>query len=62
MYPDPDRMARPMDTYGQPMYGQPNAYQTPAMQYSTGQVVPDYGVRTLPPEMLWSQQKPPLYF
>lgn len=39
-----------MDTYGQPtaMYaGQPGTYQTPGMQpYSTGQVVPDYGVRS----------------
>ncbi|KAJ5655953.1 Velvet factor [Penicillium longicatenatum] len=47
LYPDTDaRMARPMETYAQPaaMYGQPNAYQTPTMQYSTGQVVPDYGM------------------
>ncbi|KAJ5637719.1 Velvet factor [Penicillium lividum] len=46
LYPDTDgRMARPMETYAQPtMYGQPNAYQTPGMQYSTGQVVPDYGM------------------
>ena len=43
-------MARPMDTYGQPtaMYGQPSAYQTQPMPYSTGQVVPDYGVRSTP--------------
>lgn len=47
MYDADGRMARPMDTYGQPatMYSQAGAYQTP-MQYSAGQVVPDYGVRS----------------
>lgn len=51
IYDTDGRMARPMDTYGQPttMYGQP--YQTPTMQsYPTGQVVPDYGVRSLAPK------------
>lgn len=50
LYDAEGRMARPMEAYGQPtpMYGQPGAYQPAAMQpYSTGQVVPDYGVRPL---------------
>ncbi|KAJ5224027.1 Velvet factor [Penicillium chermesinum] len=61
MYPDPERMARPMDTYGQPIYQQhPNAYQTPAMQYSTGQVVPDYGMSYgLPPSASIPQMSDP---
>lgn len=57
LYPETDaRMARPMETYAQPaaMYGQPNAYQNPAMQYSTGQVVPDYGVR-VSPQKRWAE-------
>ncbi|KAJ5160857.1 Spore development regulator vosA, partial [Penicillium canariense] len=54
IYDTDSRMAaRPMDPYGQSttMYGQPSAYQNPAMQqYSTGQVVPDYGMTYgLPP-------------
>lgn len=47
IYDAEGRMARPMEAYGQPtaMYGQPGTYQAPAMQpYSTGQVMPDYGV------------------
>ena len=51
IYDADSRMARPMDTYGQPttMYGQPGAYQTPALQpYQTSPVVPDYGVCHFP--------------
>ncbi|KAJ5627348.1 Velvet factor, partial [Penicillium herquei] len=64
LYPDPGdgRMARPMDTYGQQtaMYGQPSAYQNPAMGYSTGQVVPDYGMSYgLPPTAPMSQMSDP---
>ncbi|KAJ5915587.1 Velvet factor [Penicillium verhagenii] len=47
LYPDLEgRMARPMETHTQQpaIYGQLNTYQNPVMQYSTGQVVPDYGV------------------
>ncbi|KAJ5908785.1 Velvet factor [Penicillium taxi] len=61
---DPDqRMARPMDAYGQPanLYSQPGAYQTPTMQtYATGQVVPDYGMSYgLPPSAPMSQMPDP---
>jgi len=53
IYDADGRMARPMDAYGQPaMYSQPSTYQNP-MQYSTGQVVPDYGVRSSLP---WSSR------
>ncbi|KAJ5662777.1 Velvet factor [Penicillium macrosclerotiorum] len=64
IYDTESRMARPMDTYGQPtaMYAsQPGAYQTPGMQpYSTGQVVPDYGMSYgLPPSAQMSQMPDP---
>ncbi|KAJ5172408.1 Velvet factor [Penicillium capsulatum] len=59
IYDADSRMARPMDTYGQPtaMYGQPSAYQTPAIQpYQAGQVVPDYTMPYgLPPSQPMSQ-------
>ncbi|KAJ5938131.1 Velvet factor [Penicillium verhagenii] len=40
------RMARPMETHTQhpTIYRQPITYQNAAVHYSTGQVVPDYGV------------------
>ncbi|KAJ5123698.1 hypothetical protein N7448_009795 [Penicillium atrosanguineum] len=61
IYDAEGRMARPMDSYGQPatMYSQPGAYQAP-MQYSTGQVVPDYGMSYgLPPSAPMSQMSDP---
>ncbi|KAJ5101668.1 Velvet factor [Penicillium alfredii] len=64
LYDADGRIARPMDTYSQtsPLYaGQPTAYQAPTMQtYSTGQVVPDYGMSYgLPPSAPMPQMPDP---